>query len=39
MWKGNKFGNTSRIIISVLGLLPLYPFVLKIKKQIPAQKI
>ena len=34
MWKGNKFGQTSRIIISVIGLSTLYPFVLRMKKQI-----
>ena len=32
MWKGNKFGQMSRIIISVIGLSTLYPFVLRMKK-------
>jgi len=39
MWKSNKFGETSRIIISAIGLSLLYPFVLRIKKQISSQKI
>lgn len=34
MWKGNKFGETGRIIISAFGLSLLYPFILRIKKQI-----
>jgi len=32
MWKCNKFGQMSRIIISVIGLSTLYPFVLRMKK-------
>jgi len=35
MWKGNKFGKTSRIIISAIGLSLLFPL-RKIKKQIPS---
>lgn len=33
MWKGNKFGYVSRILISAIGLATLYPFVQTIKKQ------
>lgn len=32
MWKGNKFGKTMRLIISVLGIISLYPLLLRIKK-------
>src|SRR5699024_3306994 len=34
MWKGKKFGQTSRVIISAIGLSLLYPFVARIKKMI-----
>lgn len=34
MWKGNKFGKTTRIIISAIGISSLYPFVQNIKKQL-----
>src|SRR5699024_10786212 len=39
MWKGNKFGKVSRIVISVIGLSMLYPFVLRMKQLISPQKI
>lgn len=39
MWKGNKFGKVSRIVISVIGLSTLYPFVLRMKQLISSQKI
>lgn len=39
MWKGKKFGQTSRVIISAIGLSLLYPFVARIKKLISPQKL
>jgi len=39
MWKGNKFGKMSRIVISVIGLSMLYPFLQRVKGQMPSQKI
>lgn len=39
MWKGNKFGQMSRIIISVIGLSLLYPFLQRMKEQISFQKV
>lgn len=39
MWKGNKFGEMSRIMISAMGLSLLFPFVRKIRKQISSSKV
>lgn len=38
MWKGNKFGKASRIIISAIGLSLLYPFIRNMNKQISSQE-
>lgn len=38
MWRGNKFGYISRMLISTIGLATLYPFVQTIKKQISLQE-
>lgn len=34
MWKGNKFKRVSRIIVTIIGLLPLIPSAQRVKKQI-----